>query len=248
MRKPQKKKLCVHVYRSTRLKQAQKRVKKQNDECFLAKCTKTTNVSLPSTHKFGRGTPIRKVQGWLGGGQFSTAICQATFGVLLRYPSYLAYQIMQLVCCLRIRKIAAGRERGCVPAVFCFVANVFEPCFCTGGGGEEVSFPQFSGWPKFSIDKHLWTVTFYFAGEGLSYLVRELNRHQPIKLGGVERSSLVSVVFVEYGSHLLLSGVPSQRQQGLFQLGLQHQAVSTTAEILLSQRSNERNTSHVSRG
>ena len=76
----------------------------------------------------------------------------------------------------------------------------------------------------------------YFAlvGEGISYLVRQSNRHKSLELVEVQRSSLVAVVLVEYGSHLFLSRVLVQRQQGLFQLDLQHQAVSIAVVSLLA--------------
>lgn len=69
--------------------------------------------------------------------------------------------------------------------------------------------------------------------EGFSYLEREPSRHQPLELVEVEGSPLVAVVLVEYGSHLFLSRMLAQRPQGLFQLDLQHQAVSIAVEKLL---------------
>lgn len=106
-----------------------------------------------------------------------------------------------------VRRIAAERKQGFV-AIVLWLANDFD-------------------WSTFLKD------AFLLVKEALSYLVREPNCHQPIKLGGVERSSLVGVVFVEYGSHRFLFRVLSQRQQSLLQLDLQHQAVSIAVEILL---------------
>lgn len=67
------------------------------------------------------------------------------------------------------------------------------------------------------------------------YLVHEPSRHQPLEVVEVERSSLVAVVLVENGCHLFLYRVLTQRQQGLFQLDLQHQTVSVAIEQLFLQ-------------
>ena len=80
-----------------------------------------------------------------------------------------------------------------------------------------------------------------------AYLVREPSRHQPHELVEVERSSLVAVVFVEYARHLFLSRVLTQRQQGLFQLGLQHQTVAVAMKNLLQAVERPRHRSGVGR-